>query len=82
MKNVIVTLLCLFTVVNLQANNFENDVVKKKKKVLIFTKNGLSLDGKKGYVHENISTSIKALEEICKLENIETMSSGRCFFIY
>jgi len=75
MKNVIVALLCLLTVVNLQANNFENEIVKKRKRVLIFTKNGLSLNGKKGYVHKNIPSSIKALEEICKLEKIETTAS-------
>lgn len=75
MKNIIVALLCLFTVVNLQANSLENETVKKRKKVLIFTKNGLSLNGQKGYVHKNIPASIKALEEICKLEKIETTAS-------
>ena len=39
---------------------------KKEKYALIYTKNG------QGYVHKNIPTSIKALEEICKLENIRT----------
>ena len=73
MKNILTVLLCLFIVVNLQAN--DNDELKKKKKVLIFTKNGLSLNGKKGFVHKNISSSVKALEEICKLEKIETTVS-------
>lgn len=75
MKKVILTLLCLFTVLNINANNIEDDANKKKKSVLIFTKNGLSLNGQKGYVHENIPTSIQALEEICRLENIETTAS-------
>lgn len=74
MKKILLTLLCLFTIVNTQAYN---DITKpvKKKKVLIFTKNGLSVNGKKGYVHENIPNSIKALKEICKLEKIETVAS-------
>lgn len=37
-----------------------------KKKMLIYTKNG------KGYVHENIAASVKALQEICASENILT----------
>ena len=37
-----------------------------KKKILIYTKNG------KGYVHANIAASVKALQEICKSENILT----------
>ncbi len=72
MKKTILIILCLFIGVNLQAtgsNDHDSDV--KKKRVLIFTKNGLSVDGKKGYVHENIPSSIKALKEICRLENIE-----------
>ena len=64
----------MFTLVNIQANNDEIEILKKKK-VLIFTKNGLSLNGKKGFVHKNIPNSIKALEEICKLEKIETVAS-------
>jgi type 1 glutamine amidotransferase len=75
MKKVIVTLLCLFVIVNLKANSHDEKPQKGIKKVLIFTKNGLSLNGEKGYVHENIPSSIKALEEICKLENIDTITS-------
>ncbi len=74
MKKILVSILCIFTLVNIQANNAKSEVIKKKR-VLIFTKNGLSLNGKKGYVHENISNSIKALQEICKLEKIETVAS-------
>jgi type 1 glutamine amidotransferase len=37
-----------------------------KKKILIYTKNG------KGYVHENIAASVKALQEICASEKIRT----------
>ena len=70
---IIVFLLCLCTVGHLQAN--DNVTVEKKIYVLIFTKNGLSVDGKKGFVHKNILSSIKALEEICELENIETTTS-------
>lgn len=40
-----------------------------KKHVLIYTKNG------KGFVHKNIPNSIKALEEICKAENIVAEAS-------
>ena len=72
MKRVIVVFLCLFTFVGTQANN---GLIKKKKNVLIFTKNGLSISGKKGFVHKNIASSIKALEEICKKEKINTTAS-------
>jgi len=37
-----------------------------KKNILIYTKNG------KGYVHENIAASVKALQEICSSEKIKT----------
>lgn len=74
MKKIALTILCLFTIVNIKANNDNIEPVKKKK-VLIFTKNGLSVDGKKGFVHKNIPNSIKALQEICKLEKIETVAS-------
>ena len=73
MKKRIVILLCLFTIVSLQAN--DNEIVKKNKHVLIFTKNGLTLKGEKGFVHKNIPTSIKALKEICELEKIKTTVS-------
>nr|WP_099563216.1 ThuA domain-containing protein [Gaetbulibacter sp. 4G1] len=69
MKKILISIFCIFTLTNIHANN---EVIKK---VLIFTKNGLSLNGKKGYVHENIPNSIKALQEICKLEKIETVAS-------
>ncbi len=67
-------MLCIFTLAHLQAGNDKRDLVKKKR-VLIFTKNGLALNGKKGYVHKNITSSIKALQDICKLEKIETVAS-------
>lgn len=38
----------------------------KGKRILIYTKNG------KGYVHDNIATSVKALQEICAKEGIKT----------
>jgi len=38
----------------------------KGKHILIYTKNG------KGYVHENIASSVKALQDICKKEGIKT----------
>ena len=76
MKKTILFIFCLVLAVNLQANNTEdNDPAVKKKRVLIFTKNGLSLNGEKGYVHKNIPNSIKALKEICKAENIDTDTS-------
>lgn len=62
MKKIIFTLICLLTVFNIQAN----EETLKKKRVLIYTKNG------KGFVHKNIPSSIKALQEICALEKIET----------
>lgn len=73
MKKIVIGLLCLFTVTSLHANY--TNIIKKKQHVLIFTKNGLSLNGKKGFVHKNISSSIKALKEICELEKIETTAS-------
>ncbi len=39
---------------------------QQKKRVLIYTKNG------KGYVHDNIATSVKTLQKICAQNNIET----------
>ena len=72
MNKIILFIFCLVLAVNLQANNLEkNDPISKKKRVLIFTKNGLTLNGEKGYVHENITNSIKALKEICEAENID-----------
>ncbi len=62
MKKILITFLCLFTIFNLHSNN-------EKKRVLIYTKNG------SGYVHKNIPASIKALKEICELENIEAIAS-------
>ncbi len=38
----------------------------KGKRILIYTKNG------KGYVHENIASSVKAIQEICDKEGIKT----------
>jgi type 1 glutamine amidotransferase len=32
--------------------------------VLVYTHNGLSVDGKKGYVHDNIADCVKAIEKI------------------
>lgn len=65
MKQINLILLCFFIVFNL----LNNKVYGQNKRVLIYTKNG------EGYVHENIPSSIKALEEICALENIETDAS-------
>jgi len=73
MKKVVLVLLCLFAAVNIQAEN--NPTIKKKKRVLIFTKNGLSLNGKKGFVHKNIPSSINALKEICVAEKIDAVVS-------
>ena len=62
---------------NQQTNTIEkNNPILKNKRVLIFTKNGLSLNGEKGFVHENIANSIKALKEICESENIDSDSSN------
>lgn len=41
----------------------------QKKNILIYTHNG------KGYVHENIATSVKALEEICQKQGWKTSHS-------
>ena len=52
MKKIILLIFCLVLAVNLQSNNTEdNNPVVKKKRVLIFTKNGLTLNGEKGFVH-------------------------------
>jgi len=65
MKKNILILLCFFIIGQIYAS----DTIVKKKRVLIYTKNG------EGYVHENIPNSIKALKEICMEENIETEAS-------
>lgn len=36
------------------------------KKVLVYTKNGLTVDGKPGFVHNNIKASVEALQAIAK----------------
>jgi type 1 glutamine amidotransferase len=36
--------------------------------VLVYTHNGLTLDGKKGYVHDNISDCVQAIKDIGKRE--------------
>ena len=72
MKNILFFLIFVQSLsFNLQVNSVENNNWSQiNKRVLIFTKNGLSVDGKKGYVHKNIANSIKALGEICEAENI------------
>ena len=65
MKKLFILILCLITL----SNSYANDESNLGKRVLIYTKNG------KGYVHKNIPSSIKALEEICALENIKTDAS-------
>ena len=35
-------------------------------RALVYTHNGLTADGKKGFVHDNIAASVKALQEIAK----------------
>jgi len=61
MKKILFGILFLLLVFPDLANNLSGG-----KKILIYTKNG------EGYVHENIAASVKALQEICALENIET----------
>lgn len=61
MRKKVLLILCLFVAINMNAQH--------KKHVLIYTKNG------KGFVHKNIPNSIKALEEICKAENIVAEAS-------
>ncbi len=39
-------------------------------RVLIYTRNGLTADGKKGFVHDNIAASVKALQELGKENGI------------
>jgi type 1 glutamine amidotransferase len=65
MKQINLIFLCSFIVFNLMSNSVNG----QNKRVLIYTKNG------EGFVHKNIPSSIKALEEICALENIEADSS-------
>lgn len=65
MKKILFALLCLLTILNIQAN----DETINKRRVLIYTKNG------KGFIHKNIPSSIIALQEICALEKIETDAS-------
>lgn len=65
MKKIIFALIYILTVFKIEAN----DELLKKRRVLIYTKNG------KGFVHKNIPNSIKALQEICAQEKIETDAS-------
>ncbi len=60
----ITTLLLIILVGFSYAGAQKTDV--KGKHILIYTKNG------EGYVHENIASSVKALQEICKKEGILT----------
>src|SRR5258707_8486650 len=43
--------------------------------VLVYTHNGLSADGKKGYVHDNIADCVKALEKLGASNGFKTMHS-------
>ena len=43
--------------------------------VLVYTHNGLTLDGKKGYVHDNIPSAVAAIEKIGKQNGFEVVSS-------
>ena len=75
-KIIIIVLVFSFSLLNVQANNLSiHDSITKNKQILIFTKNGLMLDGKKGYVHKNIANSVKALKEICSSQNIKSKHS-------
>lgn len=72
MKNIVILFLSLFCTISALPNS---PVSLKKKSVLIFTKNGLSVAGKKGYVHKNIESSVRALRAICDEEKIATVVS-------
>lgn len=50
-------------------NGFSQQSKFEGKRLLIYTKNG------KGYVHENIATSVETLEKICKSMGVETVVS-------
>lgn len=50
-------------------NSFSQQSKFEGKRLLIYTKNG------KGYVHENIATSVETLEKICKSLGVETVVS-------
>ncbi len=63
MKKLFVLLVVLVTAF---ACTNEKKVDVKGKHILIYTKNG------KGYVHENIANSVKAIQEICAKEGILT----------
>ncbi|RLD78771.1 MAG: ThuA domain-containing protein [Bacteroidetes bacterium] len=65
MNKIVFLILSIVTIAHIHAN----PVKEKTNRILIYTKNG------KGYIHENIPSSIKALQEICKQENIETDAS-------
>jgi len=43
--------------------------------VLIYTHNGLTTDGKKGYVHDNIGTCVKAIEKLGSENGFKTVAS-------
>ncbi len=63
MKKLISLLLIVLTTISFAEAKKVN---VKGKQILIYTKNG------KGYVHENIASSVKALQEICAKEGIKT----------
>lgn len=65
MRKFLLVLICLTWTTNLPANS----KIFKVSRVLIYTKNG------EGYIHDNITASIIALQEICKLEKIDADSS-------
>lgn len=41
-----------------------NQAAETGRRVLVYTRNGPTLDGKKGFVHDNIAASVKAIEEL------------------
>ncbi len=72
-KLILISFIVFFMLPVLFAGNGNNKTLKKVKgkKVLIYTKNG------KGYVHENIAASIKALEVICSEYGILTDATDK-----
>lgn len=57
MRRALVPVFALFTVALATA-------AESPPRILVYTRNGLTLDGKKGYIHENIPASVAAIEQL------------------
>jgi type 1 glutamine amidotransferase len=67
MRKILLTILCTILAVTLHAAELPL--------VLVYTHNGLTADGKKGYVHDNIADCVKAIEKLGTQNGFQAIAS-------